>query len=109
MHLSTNIFGDYLFTLPTFKRHMLLQILVQPHHYDEGKITSTWNDPIAHAIREKLNLPWDGKSTISIGDDEIFLYLDKKGYTCPFDVVDFHKHWQGIPRSITLKFTQVIP
>lgn len=84
---------------------MLIHLLIQQHNYDEGNVNSAGNDPIAIALRTRLELPYSDSCVC--GDDEIFFTRGKKYYSCPFDVKNFHAHWQRIPRIITLKFKEI--
>lgn len=85
-------------------RKMVVTIVVRPDHYKEGNIRGTKNDPIALAIREKLNDDKTKHFACSVIADEILLVYQGSEYDCEFDADHFHSHWQGIPRHLTLKF-----
>jgi hypothetical protein len=87
--------------------NLVITLLVRPDHYvyyNAGKKTS-WGDPIALALRERLNLPYT--ENCDCGEDTLHFTRDHKMYTADFDIKGFHSRWQNIPRSVTLKFKRV--
>lgn len=85
-------------------RKMVVTIVVRQDHYKEGNIRGTKNDPIALAIREKLDDDSTKHFACSVLPDEILLFYQGSDYSCPFNADHFHSHWQNIPRHLTLKF-----
>jgi hypothetical protein len=83
---------------------MVISILIRPDHYKMGDTRGTKTDPIALAIRERLDVDKTKHFACSVIADEILLVYQGSDYSCRFDADSFHSHWQGIPRHLTLKF-----
>jgi hypothetical protein len=84
-----------------------VNLLVQPYHYKEGDLNSSFKDPLALALKEKLELDIFKEEIVAVGDEEIFLVRGNHSYICEFDVNAFHGRTQDRPRSLTLKFVEV--
>jgi hypothetical protein len=66
------------------------------------------NDPIALALKERLELkPLQG-DLVAVGEDEIFLAQNNKSYIAYYDLEKFYTPQPGSkPRVISLKFQEV--
>jgi hypothetical protein len=86
---------------------MVVTFLVQPYHFQQGNILSTMNDPIALALKERLELNIFKEDLVAVGEDEIFLHKDGKSYVAHYDVEKFYDPQPQKPRTLTLKFREV--
>lgn len=84
---------------------MVIHLLVQKHHYDNGLPLGGAIDPIAIALREREELR--SYDLCHVHPGHMVFTKNTKTYRAEFDSKKFHKHWQGIQRNITLKFREM--
>lgn len=86
---------------------MVITFLVREDHFKEGDILSTMNDPVALALKERLELKLLLGDLVAVGEDEVFLVKENKSYLAYYNFEKFYTPQPGKFRSLTLKFRQV--
>lgn len=86
---------------------MVITFLVREDHFKEGDIFSTMNDPVALALKERLELsPLKGE-LVAVGEDEVFLVKEGKSYLANYNFERFYTPQPGKFRTLTLKFKEI--
>ena len=71
---------------------MILTIILRPDHMRDGKITSTNEDPLALAIKEKLGDGYKSpRDIVAIGDDEVYLAIGGKHWVAKYDILMLYR------------------
>lgn len=86
---------------------MVVTFLVRDDHFKEGDILSTMNDPVALALKERLDLSSLKGDLVAVGEDEVFLVRDNKCYLANYNFEKFYTPQPGKFRTLTLKFREV--
>lgn len=91
--------------------NLLIKLEITDDHIRRGDLKSAFNDPIALALREHLQIPFDHEHYTAIGDDEIFFCRRESDGRVHSYIADFDAkgYWSSPnrPRVITISAREV--
>lgn len=86
---------------------MVITFLVQMDHFKRGDVFSCMSDPVALALKERLELSALKGDLVAVGKDEAFLIRDNRCYIAEYDFDKFYEPQPVKARALTLKFKEV--